>query len=265
MSEDEGSRRTGTQVFSRADALLAELEKSSEPLTLTALSRATGLSASTAHRILGALAGMGLADRDENGAWSLGLRLIGLGRLVYERSALRRRAQDAMLKLQRTTGASVSLAIRRGDRAVFIETIASEGFGRAPNVPAPGSSEFLHRCSAGLLFLSELTPEELREYAGRTGIANAPLDALDRLLIELTRIRENGWAGKMSAGAPGAASAVAAPVRGPGGRLAAALSLSAAEPQAIPPGFIAELCAAAERVSSEAGAPSPLESSLRMR
>jgi DNA-binding IclR family transcriptional regulator len=266
MSEDEGSaKRTGTQVFTRADALLAELEKSSEPMTLTALSRATGLSASTAHRILGALAGMGLVDQDESGTWGLGLRLIGLGRLVYERNTMRRRALEAMLKLHRTTGASVLLAIRRGDRAVIIESIAAEGFARVPNAPAPGSSEFLHRCACGMLFLSELSPDELRGYAGRTGIDKEPLDAIDRLLIELTRIRENGWARTEATGPFASALAVSAPVRGPGGRLAAALSLSAPMPQDIPPGFIAELCDAARRVSSEAGAPSPFEKSLRIR
>ena len=53
---EEGS---GIQVFDRAAGLLAVLEANPEPYTLSALAKETGLSASTVHRILGALAAIG--------------------------------------------------------------------------------------------------------------------------------------------------------------------------------------------------------------
>ena len=75
MTESSESRH-GIQVLDRANRLLARLEASSEPLALTTLARETGLSASTAHRILGSLSAMGFVKQNPAGQWSLGLRLL---------------------------------------------------------------------------------------------------------------------------------------------------------------------------------------------
>ena len=55
------------RVVDRAFDILEALSDSREPLSLTDISKATGLSKSTAHRILSSLVARQYAERDERG------------------------------------------------------------------------------------------------------------------------------------------------------------------------------------------------------
>lgn len=123
MNTEDKSTRSGIQVLDRAALLLAKLEASSEPLSLTALAKETGLSTSTVHRILGSLHSMGFVKQNDIGQWSLGLRLLELGNLVYERFIVRQRALPFMQRLHAKTDMTVNLAIRDNDRLLYIEHV----------------------------------------------------------------------------------------------------------------------------------------------
>ena len=154
MTESSESRH-GIQVLDRANRLLARLEASSEPLALTTLARETGLSASTAHRILGSLSAMGFVKQNPAGQWSLGLRLLELGNLVYERFTVRQRALPFMQQLHAATGMTVNLAIRDNDRLLYIEHVLAPEYKAnqlrrigswAPLTSRQAASSFWHAC-----------------------------------------------------------------------------------------------------------------------
>ena len=69
---------SGVGVLDKAALVLSALE--SGPATLAGLVAATGLARPTAHRLAVALEAHGLVRRDDEGRFTLGLRLIGLGR-----------------------------------------------------------------------------------------------------------------------------------------------------------------------------------------
>ena len=250
----EGGRK-GIQVFDRAAALLAVLEAQPEPLTLTALVRETGLSASTVHRILGSLSAMGFVKQNRDGRWSLGLRLLELGNLVYERFTVRQRALPLMQQLCAKTGLTVNLAIRDGDRLLYIEHVLAPDK-KAGLLRRIGSWAPLHITSGGKLFLAMMLPDELRSYAVRTGLAaetEHSIQSLDTLLLTLSRVRETGWAYDKEEYEK-RVHCVAAPIFGPGGVLIATLSLAAESSTALSPASISELVGTAQAVSSLMGA-----------
>ena len=248
----EGS---GIQVFDRAAGLLAVLEASPEPYTLSALAKETGLSASTVHRILGALAAIGFVKQNRDGRWCLGLCLLELGNLVYERFTVRQRALPLMQQLFAKTGLTVNLAIRDGDRLLYIEHVLAPDK-KAGLLRRIGSWAPLHITSGGKLFLAKMLPDELRSYAASTGLTaetDHSIQSLDALLVTLSRVRETGWAYDKEEYEK-SVHCVAAPIFGPGGVLIATLSLAAQSSTALSPGCIGELVGTAQAVSSLMGA-----------
>ena len=114
---------SGVGVLDKAVAVLDAVER--EPSTLTALVAATGLSRATAHRLAVALEAHGLVRRDGDGRFALGPRLMTLGRVAGEQLPLRDAARPALEWLRDTTGESVQLYVRQGDRRVCIDALES--------------------------------------------------------------------------------------------------------------------------------------------
>src|SRR5688500_4841856 len=105
---------SGVGVLDKAALVLGALERG--PLPLTGLVEATGLSRATAHRLASALADLGLVRRDGEGRFTLGWRLVALGRAAAESLPLRDAARPALEALRMATGESVQLYVRDGER-----------------------------------------------------------------------------------------------------------------------------------------------------
>jgi DNA-binding IclR family transcriptional regulator len=114
---------SGVGVLDKAMAVLAAIE--AEPRSLAALVDVTGLSRATAHRLAVALESHGLARRDDDGRFALGLRLIGLGHQAAEAVPSWVAARPALAWLQQQTGESVQLYVRDGDARVCVESLES--------------------------------------------------------------------------------------------------------------------------------------------
>ncbi|HKE73241.1 MAG TPA: IclR family transcriptional regulator [Acidimicrobiales bacterium] len=179
-------------VLDKAMAVLTAVESAPRPLSLAELVAATGLSRATAHRLASALATHGLVRRDDEGRWSLGLRLIGLGHAAAEALPGWLDARPALEWLRSQTGESVQLYVRDGDERVCVESLEA--------------------------------PHELRTIVP-VG-ARLPLDrgSGGRVLVD-GRAVAPGWVASVAERAPGVAS-VSAPVRDPAGRVVAAVSVS---------------------------------------
>ena len=176
-------------VLDKAVAVLDALERG--PCSLQELLPATGLTRATAHRLAVALEAHGLVRRDGDGRFALGARVISLGRAATDQLPLREAARPALEWLRDTTGESVQLYVRQGDRRVCIEALESP-HGLRTIVPL-GAALPLDLGSAG------------RVLGGAAG---------DRSWVESVEERERGVA------------SVSAPVRGPDGAVVAAVSVS---------------------------------------
>ncbi len=252
---EDKSARSGIQVLDRAALLLSKLEASSEPLSLTALAKETGLSTSTVHRILGSLHSMGFVKQNAIGQWSLGLRLLELGNLVYERFIVRQRALPFMQQLHAKTHMTVNLAIRDNDRLLYIEHVLAPEQ-KANQLRRIGSWAPLHITSGGKLFLSRMSPEELRAYSQRTSLkvcTEHSIQCLDKLLLTLAKVRETGWAYDLEEYET-SVHCVAAPIFGQQGSLIATLSLATHRSIEFQPQHIATLCNITQAISTAMGA-----------
>lgn len=95
------------------------------PCSLAELVDATGGSRATCHRLAVALEAHGLLRRDADGRFTLGLRLVGLGRSASERWPMAAAARPALEWLRDTTGESVQLYVRDGDRRLCVDSLDS--------------------------------------------------------------------------------------------------------------------------------------------
>jgi DNA-binding IclR family transcriptional regulator len=86
-----------------------------EPLSLAALCDATELPRATAYRLAVALESHGLLRRLDDGRFTLGLRLIGLGRAATASFPLAMLARPILDRLRDDTGESVQLYVVEGD------------------------------------------------------------------------------------------------------------------------------------------------------
>jgi DNA-binding IclR family transcriptional regulator len=174
---------SGIGVLDKAVSILDALE--AESLALGDLIAATGLPRATAHRLAVALEVHGFVGRDAEGRFGLGPRLTG--------SELPALARPALERLRDTTGESVQLYVRRGDRRLCVASLESP-HGLRTIVPV-GASLPLEVGSAGKVLRGDRS-----------------LDG-------------EAWAESVEERERGVASASAA-VRGAGGEVVAAVSVS---------------------------------------
>jgi len=178
-------------VLDKAVGILSALE--GRPRTLVDLVVETGLSRATAHRLARALEDHGLVRRDEDGRFTLGLRLVALGRSAAEAVPLRVAAASALEALREATGESVQLYVREADRRICVASLESP-HGLRTIVPL-GASLPLEVGSAG------------------------------KVLREDETVLRRGWAESVGEREPGVAS-VSAPVLDDRAHIVAAVSVS---------------------------------------
>jgi DNA-binding IclR family transcriptional regulator len=137
---------TGVGVLDKSVAVLDAL--ASGPLALADLAPVSGLPRATAYRLAVALEAHGFVDRDNEGRFVLGPRLVG--------SDLVTAAAPAVSKLRDRTGESAQLYVRRGDERVCV--LAAESPHSLRTIVPVGSVLPIARGSAGHV-LRELPPK----------------------------------------------------------------------------------------------------------
>lgn len=216
------------QVIERMMTLLDALAAAQEPATLKHLASVTGLHPSTAHRILAAMTAARFVERQEAGTYRLGIRLLELGNLVKSRINVREVALPYMQELRESIGEAINLGVRRDDEIVYIERTSS-GHSLVRVVYLVGGRAPLHLTSLGKLFLAADSPQQVRDYARRTGLPGKTphsLTTLAALEKELEKVRRHGVAYDDEEAEIGL-KCVAAPIHDEEGHIVAALSVSA--------------------------------------
>jgi DNA-binding IclR family transcriptional regulator len=237
---------SGVGVLDKAASVLGALEAG--PATLAQLVSSTGLARPTAHRLAVALEHHRLVARDMQGRFVLGPRLNELATAAGE-DRLLAAANPVLTALRDHTGESAQLYRRQGDHRVCVAA-AERPVGLRDSIPV-GATLTMGAGSAAQILLAWEEPDRLHR-----GLRDAVFTA-----TILSGVRRRGWAQSVSERELGVAS-VSAPVRGPSGRVVAAVSvsgpverLSCAAPASDPP-------ASARRRRAEAGARAGLSGSV---
>ena len=176
-----GNTVGGVGVLDKTIVVLDALEAS--PCSLAELVEATGLPRATAHRLASALEAHGLVRRDEEGRFTLGTRLVALGRAATEAFPLAGAAHRALRELRDGTEESVQLFVREGDRRVCIAALQSP-HGLRTIVPL-GASLPLGLGSGARVLSGEVGSEGWTQSVGEreAGVASVSAPVLDRGLI----------------------------------------------------------------------------------
>jgi len=201
---------SGVGVLDKAALVLGALEAG--PLSLAGLVQATGLARPTAHRLAVALEHHRLVARDLQGRFVLGPRLGELASAAGE-DRLLAAAGPVLAALRDMTGESAQLYRRQGEDRICVAA-AERLSGLRDSVPI-GAVLPMTAGSAAQVLLAWEEPDRLHR-----GLLGARFSA-----TTLAGVRRRGWAQSVAEREAGVAS-VSAPVRGPGGRVVAAVSVS---------------------------------------
>lgn len=202
---------SGVGVLDKAVRILAALE--SGPSSLASLVASTGLARPTAHRLAVALEHHRMVTRDAQGRFVLGPRLGELATAAGE-DRLLATAGPVLAQLRDQTGESTQLFRRQGDSRVCVASAERLSGGLRDVVPVGSALPMIAGSGAQILLAWE-EPERLHR-----GLRHAKFSA-----TTLAQVRRRGWAQSVGERERGVAS-VSAPVRGPGNRVIAAISVS---------------------------------------
>lgn len=224
-ASNEPGRSTASRVF----AMLRGFERSACPLTLSELSRRTGIPVATAYRLSRELIAEGALERNDDGTLQIGIGLWELGSAAPRQRDLRRTARPVMEWLAGCTRTVVQLAVAARHQAVCVEKVS--GPRAVANMTEVARSLPLHSTGVGKVILAYsedpgvravLQARSLRRYTART------ISRPEQLAVELTAVRDAraGYSrGELTAGT----ASVAAPIFDSEGNFVAALGVLAPE------------------------------------
>jgi IclR family acetate operon transcriptional repressor len=234
--DPEASPSPGTTAVDRGADLLVRVLESEQPVALSDLASATGIPKSTASRLVSALERRGLIEQDgERGRLRPGPAILR----VAERGMLERNlvelASSSLETLSIASGETINLALPAHGGVEHVAQIESRHFLGAGQWL--GRSVDYHCTAVGKVFMAfgraTMPAQTLRKYTETT--VSDPQELRDQ--VELVRREE--FAAAIDELETGLA-AIAAPVRGAGGEVVAALSISGPTVR-MTPARIAEL------------------------
>lgn len=177
------------------------------PVRLSTLADQLDLQKSTTHRVLNDLIELGYVVQDgESGMYRPSLRMWELGQTVVADLPIKQVAANSLFQLHANTGETVSLIIRSGDDALYLDKIISPRpvrfttrVGSRVPLPIPAGGK-------AILAFSPDGDEVVRELADKRD-PHYPIE-VDKVLRSLDRTRGSGYA--MSSARQGARSIAAA-------------------------------------------------------
>ncbi len=245
------SNTSPVQSVDRAVSILELLAGRGE-LGITELATRLGVHKSTAFRLASALERRGLIEQArERGAYRLGFGLLRLAGAMSGQMELNQQGRPVCQRLADEVGETVNIAVLDGSSAVNIDQVLGRSSITTHNWV--GQRTPLHATSSGKVLLAHL-PEDRAVALIAEGLeAATPRTVTDPAALseQLARARESGYAFTVEELEPGL-NAVAAPIRGPGGRVIAAVSVSGPSfrlPEERIPAVAARVIAAATEIS----------------
>ncbi len=212
-------------VVDRTLSILGVFDRDNRTLTLSDISRRSGLPVATVHRIVNKLHGWGALERNEEGGYSIGLRLWETAMLAPRYSGLAEAAQPHLVALQGQSGGAATLVLRDGTESVCLSFVSKDpalmaywgdpGYRLPLHVTATGLVLLAH---AGVVVQDEVCTGPLRAHTAATITSGTTLKNY------LNKVRRDGYAmvyGTLREGH----GAIAAPVRNARGAVVAAVGV----------------------------------------
>lgn len=210
-------------VTSRVLSILACFDEDHRALSLSEISRGSGLPLSTTHRLLGELESWRAVERRGDSSYVVGRRIWQLGMLANIQRELREIALLPMQDLYEATRENVHLAVRQDTTALYVERIY--GKDSVSVVSRVGRPLPLHATGVGKVLLAH-APRPVLQFCMENlqPVTRYTITEPPRMAKELAAVRSNGYARAIEEMTLGA-FAIAVPVHDGSGDVVAALGL----------------------------------------
>jgi DNA-binding IclR family transcriptional regulator len=244
-----------TGVAARVLDVLGAFTEEAPELTLTAISRRTGIPLTTVHRLAGELVAGGALERGDDGRYRIGLRLWEIAALAPANLGLRERAMPFLEDLHEVTRHNVTLAVpdpEDGTEVVYLERLAARD---AVSILSRVGSRFpAHATGVGLALLAHAAPDVVDRALARPLRRFTPFTVCDpaAVLATLASVRNCGFV-ISDRQIEEVSLSVAAPVREGAGPVVAALSIVVPADGTNPHAYVPAVRAAARGISRALG------------
>ena len=183
------------QALDRAMVLLAALA-ADDKATLTELALKTGMSPSTAHRLLTTLQRHNVVEFDEASQdWMVGVEAFRIGSSFLRRTRISEAGREVMRALMEDTGETSNMAIADEGDVVFVSQVETHHPIRA--FYRPGTRGHMHASGIGKALLAAYSRTEVEKVLQKKGLpsfTSKTLASVDALMADLEAARARGWA-----------------------------------------------------------------------
>ncbi|MEA3311435.1 MAG: IclR family transcriptional regulator [candidate division WOR-3 bacterium] len=239
------------KILEKGLRLLEELAESADGLTAVELAERIGVHKTSVYRYINSLLDMGYIQNDNDSRYHLGNKILELGSQKLRRMPLRETAHPFLIKLNEETQKTVHLCVLDRQDVVYIDKIESHR--TLPIMSRIGSRAPAYCTGVGKALLSGLPTDQvvslLREMTLERRTPNTITDPM-KLLEEIKLTAERGYAidnGEHEAGI----KCLAAPVRGYGGDVIGAISITGLKREFDDLGSVKELENGIKRVAND--------------
>ncbi len=182
------------QALDRAMVLLTALAEE-DKATLTELALKTGMSPSTAHRLLSTLQRHGVTDFDDmTQDWMVGVEAFRIGSSFVRRTRITEMGREVMRALMEDTGETANMAIADQGDVVFISQVETHHPIRA--FFRPGTRGHMHASGIGKALLAAYSRTEVEKVLQKKGLPSftpKTLTSVDALMADLETTRTRRW------------------------------------------------------------------------
>ena len=214
------------KILAKGLNLLEELAQSAEGMTAVELASSIGVHKTSVYRYLNTLIQGGYIQSDGDSRYHLGNKILELGSQLLRRMPLRETAHPFLVKLSADTQKTVHLCVLDGHNVVYIDKVESQK--TLPIMSRIGSRAPAYCTGVGKVLLSGLPTDQvvslLREFSLIRRTPETITDPI-QLLEEIKTTAERGYAidnGEHEEGI----KCFAAPIKGYGGDIVGAVSLT---------------------------------------
>jgi DNA-binding IclR family transcriptional regulator len=247
----------GVLVLHKTLDVLEALRRAPAGRSLAELTTELRMPKATIFRILATLESRAYLDRTSAGDYRIGRKLAsGDGEKAPDQASVIRAARPEMEALLASCKETLNLGVLDGGQVLVVETLESPQAVRMSS--KIGNRRYPHSTALGKVLLAGLSDKDVRRILkalGMSAFTSRTITAVEQLIIELERVRVQGWALDNRENEEDG-RCIAAPVFGPGRVVVAALSVSGPLPRmslARAKGFLPELLQTAARISTEIG------------
>jgi IclR family pca regulon transcriptional regulator len=215
------------ESLARGLQILEAFSVESPSLSLTEISLIVGLGKSTVFRFVYTLEKLGYLTRDpETKRYHPGLKVLRLGFTALNSMGLPQIAQPHLKALSAESGETTNMTIRDGDQVVYVARNKTQQI-VGINLSV-GSRLPVYCTSMGKAQLIDMSRDELCALLGEgpyPALGPNTITSLDALVVELDRVRQQGYSINNEELAAGLRS-VAAPIRDCDSEIVAAINIS---------------------------------------